>query len=68
MFHVKHGGAGREWIAAGTGDMPIAVFRSWINSAGKLSTVEYVACDNGAMKTYEYKLADGGEVKQTEKE
>ena len=59
---------GREWIAAGTEDMPIAVFRSWINSAGELSTVEYAACDNGAMKTYEYKLADGGEVKQTEKE
>ena len=61
-------GAGREWIAAGTEDMPIAVFKSWINSAGELSTVEYAACDNGAMKTYEYKLADGGEVKQTEKE
>lgn len=60
-------GAGREWIAAGTEDMPIAVFRSWINSAGELSTVEYAACDNGAMKTYEYKLADGGEVKQTER-
>lgn len=68
MFHVKHGGAGREWIAAGTEDMPIAVFRSWINSAGELSTVEYAVCDNGAMKTYEYKLADGGEVKQAEKE
>ena len=38
--------AGREWIAAGTEDMPIAVFRSWINSAGELSTVEYAACDN----------------------
>lgn len=61
-------GAGREWIAAGTEDMPIAVFRSWINSAGELSTVEYAACDNGVMKTYEYKLADGGEAKQTEKE
>lgn len=61
-------GAGSEWIAAGTEDMPIAVFRSWINSAGELSTVEYAACDNGAMKTYEYKLADGGEVKQAEKE
>ena len=48
--------------------MPIAVFRSWINSAGELSTVEYAACDNGVMKIYEYKLADGGEVKQTEKE
>lgn len=43
-------GVGREWIAAGTEDMPIAVFRSWINSAGELSTVEYAACDNGAMK------------------
>ena len=51
-------GAGSEWIAAGTEDMPIAVFRSWINSAGELSTV----------KTYEYKLADGGKVKQAEKE
>lgn len=61
-------GAGREWIAAGTEDMPIAVFRSWINSAGELSTVEYIACDNGAMKTYEYKHDDGREVKQTEKE
>ena len=61
-------GAGREWIAAGTEDMPIAVFKSWINSAGELNTVEYAACDNGAMKTYEYKLADGGEVKQAEKE
>lgn len=39
--------------------MPIAVFRSWINSAGELSTVEYAACDNGVMKIYEYKLADG---------
>ena len=52
-------GAGREWIAAGTEDMPAAALKAWINSRGELGSMEYVVNDNGVNKTYTYKLAEG---------